>query len=131
VVPVLFRLAPQEHVLLVLMHHIVSDAWSDSVMWRELSACYAGAVAGRPVELGAVAVAVRRLPRWWQRRWQAQGVYDEQLDYWERQLSGLPVWSCRWIGRGRRCSRLRVRRCGGGCRRRWRTGCGGWRVRLG
>ena len=57
----LLRLAEDEHVLLLTMHHIVSDGWSMGVLVRELAALYAAFVAGRAVAAAGAAGAVRRL----------------------------------------------------------------------
>jgi len=84
----LLRLGPEEHVLLLTMHHIVSDGWSLGVLCRELSALYAAAVAGaeaRPaepaVQYGDFAV--------WQRRRLREGALESQWRYWEERLRGL------------------------------------------
>src|SRR4029077_8997554 len=50
----LFQLARGEHALLVVMHHIVSDAWSMTILWREAMDLYRFAVEGRPAALEAL-----------------------------------------------------------------------------
>ena len=85
----LWRLAPEEHVLLVTMHHIASDGWSWSVLLQELSALYRDFAAGRapslpPLPLQYADYAV------WQRTWLEQGTLDRQLAYWRGQLAGMP-----------------------------------------
>src|SRR5262249_33430840 len=52
----LLRLAEQDHVLLVLMHHIASDGWSLGVLTRELTALYSAFVQGQPSPLPALPV---------------------------------------------------------------------------
>ncbi|MFI6482200.1 condensation domain-containing protein [Nonomuraea sp. NPDC050663] len=47
--PVLFRVAPDDHVLLFLVHHIAFDGWSTAVFWRELCAFYRSRTTGDPV----------------------------------------------------------------------------------
>ena len=54
----LLRLGDEAHVLLLTLHHLVSDGWSMGVLLRELGTAYAAAVAGRPPALGAAAGAV-------------------------------------------------------------------------
>ncbi|NPD30072.1 condensation domain-containing protein, partial [Corallococcus exiguus] len=86
----LLRLAPTEHVLLLTMHHIVSDGWSMGVLVRELVAFYEAFREGRspsvaplPVQYADYAV--------WQRSWLQGEVLDAQLGYWKQQLSGAPA----------------------------------------
>ncbi|HEX8151320.1 MAG TPA: amino acid adenylation domain-containing protein, partial [Pyrinomonadaceae bacterium] len=87
----LFRVADEEHVLLVTMHHIVSDGWSIGLLIREAAANYAAFVEGGespasalPIQYGDYAV--------WQRGWLRGEALERQMDYWRRQLGGeLPV----------------------------------------
>ncbi|HEU4558162.1 MAG TPA: amino acid adenylation domain-containing protein, partial [Longimicrobium sp.] len=85
----LLRLGAQEHVLLLSMHHIVSDGWSMGVLFRELSALYAAFREGGesplpelPVQYADYAV--------WQREQLAGEVLDRQLSYWRERLAGAP-----------------------------------------
>ncbi|HEV2756650.1 MAG TPA: amino acid adenylation domain-containing protein, partial [Actinomycetota bacterium] len=78
------RLGPDDHVLLLVMHHIVSDGWSTGVFMRELSALYGGEGARLPqlpVQYADFAA--------WQRRWLSGDVLQRQLDYWRERLAGL------------------------------------------
>ncbi|MGG7637557.1 condensation domain-containing protein, partial [Pseudomonas sp. ES1] len=89
----LFSLGSDEQVLVLTQHHIVSDGWSMQVMVDELLALYAGAVAGRPVELPPLAI---QYPDYalWQRQWMEAGERERQLAYWRTQLAGeQPVLS--------------------------------------
>ncbi len=88
---VLLRLAPEEHRLLALMHHIVSDDWSISVLVRELSALYTAFAAGRPSPLPALPAQYGDFAAW-QRRWLAGPVLARQLGWWREALAPpLPV----------------------------------------
>ncbi|HVR96499.1 MAG TPA: amino acid adenylation domain-containing protein, partial [Thermoanaerobaculia bacterium] len=79
----LLRLGDREHVLLLTLHHIVSDGWSMGVLLREIAALYAGAVLPElPVQYADFAV--------WQRRWLEGEVLEAQLAYWKGQLAGAP-----------------------------------------
>ncbi len=87
--PALLRLGSEDHVLLLSMHHIVSDEWSMGVLFRELSALYAAYREGResplpelPVQYADYAV--------WQREQLAGEVLDRQLSYWRERLAGAP-----------------------------------------
>lgn len=81
----LLVLAPAEHVLLFTMHHIVADAWSLSVLFRELSALYAAYSRGRENPLPALKVQYADFAVWQRRRLDGE-LLQEQLDYWKRQL---------------------------------------------
>ncbi|HVS00258.1 MAG TPA: amino acid adenylation domain-containing protein, partial [Thermoanaerobaculia bacterium] len=77
----LVRLDPENHVLLLTIHHIVSDGWSVGVLLREIAALYAGSpLPELPVQYADFAV--------WQRRWLDGEVLEAQLDWWRRELAG-------------------------------------------
>jgi amino acid adenylation domain-containing protein len=86
----LLRLAEQEHVLLVSMHHIVSDGWSMGVFWRELGALYEAFSRGEPSPLAELPIQYADYALW-QRKWMREEMIDEQLGYWRRQLAELPA----------------------------------------
>ncbi|WP_365731752.1 amino acid adenylation domain-containing protein [Ramlibacter sp.] len=86
----LLRLAPEEHVLLVTMHHIVSDGWSMSVLVREVAALYAGHARGEASPLPPLAVQYADYAHW-QRQWLQGPVLQQQLDYWRGQLADAPA----------------------------------------
>ena len=86
----LLRLDEHEHVLLVTMHHIISDGWSIGVLVHELSALYSAFTQGRPSPLGALEVQYADYALW-QREWLSGEVLDRQLSYWKEQLSGAPA----------------------------------------
>src|SRR5205085_4667457 len=64
----LMRLAEDEHVALLIMHHIVSDAWSTQVLVREVGALYDAFVAGQPSPLPALPLQYADYAVW-QRAW--------------------------------------------------------------
>ncbi|MHB0780615.1 non-ribosomal peptide synthetase [Pseudomonas putida] len=83
----LLRLAAEDHVLSLVVHHIAADGWSLKVMVDELlqgySACCQGhAVAVRPLPIQYADYAI------WQRRWMEAGERERQLAYWQAQLGG-------------------------------------------
>jgi hypothetical protein len=80
------RLSEQEHVLLLTMHHIVSDGWSMSVLIREVSELYSAFVNEREPELAELAIQYADYASW-QREWLQGEVLDEQVRYWRRQLA--------------------------------------------
>ena len=85
----LLRLGDQDHVALLVMHHIVSDGWSMGVLVREIAALYAARLAGRPSPLAELPVQYADFAAW-QRQWLAGERLEAQLQYWKRQLAGLP-----------------------------------------
>ncbi|HEX6040667.1 non-ribosomal peptide synthetase, partial [Longimicrobium sp.] len=85
----LVRMAADDHVLLLTMHHIVSDAWSGGVLTRELSALYGAFLRGEPDPLSPLPVQYADYAAW-QRRWVDGEVLQAQADYWTRTLSGAP-----------------------------------------
>ena len=87
----LLRLEEKEHVLLVTMHHIVSDGWSMGVLFREMALLYEAFSGGKPSSLTELSIQYADFSQW-QRRWLQGEVLERQLSYWKRQLEGeLPV----------------------------------------
>ena len=126
----LLRLAEQEHVLLLTMHHIVSDGWSMGVLVRELAALYDALRRGPAVAAAGAAASSTRTTRAWQREWLQGEVLEAQLAYWQRaaRRGARARWSCPRTGPGRRCRRFRGAQpsgaaaagAAGGAARRWR-----------
>ncbi|HWS54338.1 MAG TPA: amino acid adenylation domain-containing protein [Pyrinomonadaceae bacterium] len=86
----LLRLGPEEHVLVLVVHHIVSDGWSVGVLIREMAALYPAFREGRPSPLEELPIQYADYAAW-QREWLRGGVGDKQLAYWKEQLgAGLP-----------------------------------------
>ncbi|UGQ48160.1 non-ribosomal peptide synthetase [Massilia endophytica] len=86
----LLRLAQDEHVLLLTMHHIVSDGWSMGLLIRELSAQYAACLAGRPDPLPPLPVQYADFAAWQRRCLQGEAL-QRQAAYWETTLAGAPA----------------------------------------
>ncbi len=84
----LLKLEPTEHVLLLTMHHIVSDGWSVGVFFKELGTLYTAFSAGQPSPLGALKVQYVDYTLW-QRQWLQGEVLDKHLEYWKQQLAGV------------------------------------------
>ena len=81
----LFRLADDEHVLAVVMHHIVSDGWSMQVLVQEFSALYSARLQGTVPDLPALPIQYADHAAW-QRHWLEAGEQQRQLAYWQAQL---------------------------------------------
>jgi amino acid adenylation domain-containing protein len=86
----LLVLAAESHVLLVNMHHIISDGWSMGVLLREWNALYQEAVSDIPANLPALPVQYGDYAAW-QRQWLQGEVLAQQRTYWAQQLAGLPA----------------------------------------
>ncbi|HEV2765327.1 MAG TPA: condensation domain-containing protein, partial [Pyrinomonadaceae bacterium] len=83
----LLRLAEEEHVALLTMHHIVSDGWSMGVLVREVAALYSAYVRGEESPLPELPVQYADFAVW-QREWMRGEVLEKELAYWRRQLGG-------------------------------------------
>jgi amino acid adenylation domain-containing protein len=84
----LLQLQPQEYMLLLSMHHIVSDGWSMGILFQELGVLYASFAAGQPSPLPELPIQYADFAVW-QRGWLEGGVLANQLAYWRRQLNGI------------------------------------------
>ena len=84
----LLRLGEQEHILLLTSHHIVSDAWSAEILFRELQELYDAFVSGKPSPLSPLPVQYADFAEW-QREWLQDHVLEEQLAYWRKRLAGV------------------------------------------
>jgi amino acid adenylation domain-containing protein len=85
------RLGAEDHVLLVTMHHIVSDGWSMGVLIREVGALYRAYLNNEPSPFAELPVQYADYAAW-QRRWLAGEIFETHLRYWKKQLGGeLPV----------------------------------------
>ncbi|MBV9109410.1 MAG: amino acid adenylation domain-containing protein, partial [Gemmatimonadetes bacterium] len=85
----LVRLAEDDHVLLMTMHHIVSDGWSMEVLARELGALYDAFLRGASDPLPPLRVQYADYAAW-QRKWVSGEVLREQAEYWKAALAGAP-----------------------------------------
>jgi amino acid adenylation domain-containing protein/non-ribosomal peptide synthase protein (TIGR01720 family) len=86
----MLRLEPSEHLLLVTIHHIVSDYWSHLVFLRELGAFYAATLEQRPAALPELPVQYADYSLW-QREWLQGEALEQQMSYWRTQLAGSPA----------------------------------------
>ncbi len=83
----LLQVASDEHILLVSLHHILSDGWSVQLLEREILELYAAFSRGLPCPLSAPTLQYADYAAW-QREWLQGEVLARQLDYWRRQLDG-------------------------------------------
>jgi len=85
----LLRVSREDHVLMMVLHHIISDGWSIDLLMQEVARLYAAYAVGQdsplpelPIQYADYAV--------WQREWLQGPVLEKQLTYWREQLSGAP-----------------------------------------
>ena len=85
----LLRFGEDEHLLLAVFHHIVSDGWSMGVFLRETADLYRAFAAGGPSPLPPLPLQYADFALW-QRGWLAGEALKRQLAWWRRQLEGVP-----------------------------------------
>src|SRR5579862_2222025 len=83
----LIRLAQEEHILVLVMHHIITDGWSMSVFFRELATFYQASIDGRAPDVPELGVTYRDFTKW-QSEYVSGGVLKQQIDYWQKKLQG-------------------------------------------
>ena len=87
----LLKLGPQDHVLVLTLHHIVCDGWSSQILAREFVTLYEAFHAGLPSSLPPLPIQYADYAVW-QRGWLQGSVIEERLAYWKEKLKGrLPV----------------------------------------
>ncbi|RKH30864.1 non-ribosomal peptide synthetase, partial [Corallococcus sicarius] len=86
----LLRLSERQHVLLLNLHHVISDGWSSGVLVRELAALYEAFRQGRPSPLRELPVQYADYAAW-QRQWLKGDVLERQVSWWKQQLAGAPT----------------------------------------
>ena len=86
----LLQLGIDENLLLLLTHHIVSDAWSSSVMFGDLASAYDALTFSQTPSLPELTVQYADYAVW-QRDWLAGPALTEQVDYWKKKLAGAPA----------------------------------------
>ncbi|NMO14244.1 non-ribosomal peptide synthase/polyketide synthase [Pyxidicoccus fallax] len=85
----LLRVGPEQHVLVLVMHHIVSDGWSVGVMIREVVAGYEAFASGKAPVLPPLPVQYVDFAAW-QRQWLQGDVLAREVAWWKEQLAGAP-----------------------------------------
>ncbi|HJT56123.1 MAG TPA: amino acid adenylation domain-containing protein, partial [Ktedonobacteraceae bacterium] len=85
----LIQLDEEEHLLLLTLHHIITDGWSQGILLRELAAGYEAALQGRLLALPPLPIQFADYTVW-QRKWMQGERLNSQLVYWQQQLTGAP-----------------------------------------
>jgi amino acid adenylation domain-containing protein len=87
--PFLVRLEPEEHLLLISVHHIAFDGWSRGILTKELSVLYKAFSSGQPSPLPELPIQYADYALW-QQEWLKGAALERQLNYWKKQLEGSP-----------------------------------------
>jgi amino acid adenylation domain-containing protein len=96
----LLWLDEEEYILLLILHHIVSDGWSMGVLIREIALLYAAISSEKPDARKLATASLTPLPplpiqyadfAHWQREWLQGEVLETQLTYWRQQLDGISI----------------------------------------
>ena len=87
----LVTLSATEHILLICMHHIVSDGWSMDVFVQELATLYDAYTQGKPSPLTPLPIQYADFALW-QRQWLQGEVLETQLAYWQKQLANAATF---------------------------------------
>jgi amino acid adenylation domain-containing protein len=85
----LLRLKEDEHMLLLAIHHIAFDGWSQGVLLREIGLLYPAFCLGKSSPLPDLSVQYTDFAVW-QRQWLKDQILETQLSYWKKQLAGIP-----------------------------------------
>ena len=83
------RLGPEDHVFMLVLHHVATDGWSRGVLYKDLTVLYDAVRQGVPSPLPPLPIQYADYAVW-HRRWLEGGVLDQQLDYWKRNLHRAP-----------------------------------------
>ncbi|MER7825725.1 amino acid adenylation domain-containing protein [Streptomyces sp. NPDC096097] len=84
----LIRLGAEDHLLVLVVHHIATDGWSMGLLWQELSEGYAAFLAERPLAQAPLPLDYQAYARTQRERF-ASGAMDGRLGWWEKSLAGL------------------------------------------
>src|ERR1700693_1463927 len=84
---VLLRLDRDQHILVLAMHHIITDGWSISILFRELTQCYEAFMAGSVPELPELPVQYSEYAQW-QREYISGELLRKEIEHWKNTLAG-------------------------------------------
>ena len=87
---VLLRMAPEDHVLLLTLHHIVGDGWSNGILFRELFALYGAFARGEASPLPELEIQYADFAAWQRERLSGEFL-DAELAWWRERLAGAPA----------------------------------------
>ncbi|MEG4292485.1 amino acid adenylation domain-containing protein [Microcoleus sp. C2C3] len=85
----LLRQEVESHLLILTMHHIITDGWSMGIFFKELEVLYHTFTKGQPNHLPELTIQYADFAVW-QRKWLIKEVQEKQLEYWKQQLADAP-----------------------------------------
>ncbi|MGI9308049.1 MAG: amino acid adenylation domain-containing protein, partial [Gammaproteobacteria bacterium] len=85
----LLKVSADEHILLIIIHHIITDGVSMGILMNELAAAYKASVTNTELPLDELSVQYVDFSEWQRKRLQGPEL-ERQLDYWKEQLDGAP-----------------------------------------
>ena len=85
----LLRTGNDDYLLVLVIHHIIFDAWSHGILLKELAERYNAALAGKATELPPLDIEFADYAGW-QREWFASDDFTHQLNYWKNKLGDAP-----------------------------------------
>ena len=85
----LLRQEVESHLLILTMHHIITDGWSMGIFFKELEVLYHAFSKGQPNPLPELTIQYADFALW-QRKWLTKEVQEKQLEYWKQQLAEAP-----------------------------------------
>lgn len=83
----LVKLASEEHILILVMHHIVTDGWSMSIFFHEIASLYDAFTDGHPPDLPELSIRYRDFAVW-QKEYESGELLQSQIEYWKKKLLG-------------------------------------------
>jgi amino acid adenylation domain-containing protein len=86
----IIRLNDDDHMLAASLHHVISDGWSIGIILGEICERYDAAIGGRPSNLAAKTIDYVDYAAW-ERNLIKSGGFQRHVDYWKRQLEGIPA----------------------------------------
>lgn len=88
--PTVIRHAPNDHVFMLVLHHVATDGFSRAILYRDLTVLYDSLASGEPSRLEPLPIQYADYAVW-HRRWLDGGAAESQLEYWKTKLAGLPA----------------------------------------
>jgi len=86
----LLKLADDDYVLVFILHHIITDGWSNGVLLREVAMIYNALLQGQAIPLKELDIQYADFANW-QQKYLSGEVYERQLSYWREALAGAPA----------------------------------------
>jgi thioesterase domain-containing protein/acyl carrier protein len=86
----LLKLSSDNHFILITLHHIIYDAWSDGILFRELGELYQSYSSGQPDTLAPLSIQYADFAVW-QRQWIQGEFLNSLLDFWKGRVRELPL----------------------------------------